>query len=161
MTCLSNFPGPNRCCWPTNSSMVTGRILSASGALGTWFFLEGVSNNSIWRNLSQYDRHSVVVGEGAYPSEVVFRLAISFQPPAISRSWDHRLPTTDHRPGYFSLLSAYCLLISNQGAGVDDRESVVRCPLSLYVSRSVLSTRYSVLRVALRSASREPGKEGW
>ncbi len=46
------------------------------------------------------------------------RLAISYQPKLGPQ-------TTDHGPGYFS---AYCLLISNQGAGIEDRESVVRCP---------------------------------
>jgi len=56
------------------------------------------------------------------------RLAISYQLSAVSYQPKLGPQTTDHGPGYFSLLSAYCLLISNQGAGIEDRESVVRCP---------------------------------
>ena len=32
MALLKSFPLPTICCWPTNSSSVLGRILSASGA---------------------------------------------------------------------------------------------------------------------------------
>ena len=39
----------------------------------------------------------------------------------------------------------YRLLTSDPDPGIDDRESVVRCLLSLCASRSVLSPRYSSL----------------
>ena len=61
------------------------------------------------------------------------------------------IPQSAKRPCGFGTTD-YRLLTSDQGPGIDDRESVVRSLLSLYYPCSALSTCNSVLTCAMRFA---------
>src|SRR5581483_4746352 len=86
-----NFPGPSRCCWPTNSSSALGRMRSASGTALAPFPAPAVSKSSMRNMLAQF----AAEGAGGY---LAARRAEQVPSPAAGKGQGESLPYLDPLP---------------------------------------------------------------